>query len=532
MKLKALVLFVFCGLLLFSTPSLSREIVKNSGKVTVSLNTNYDKINVRQNLQVLLKFKIRRGWHIYSQNPGDAGIPTKVAWMLPLGFQLAEESWSLDEKFVTEGIEQFGYADTAYYKATIIPGGDILNKAVLKAEVSWLACKDECLPEKASFYLELPVTEQDLWTNQGWSRLLQKAEHSFVPQVKEMDVNFWLAVLMAFGGGLILNFMPCIFPILTLKAISLVQGVYNPKKSRIEAMLYTLGVILSFLLIATVLVVLRHQGEQIGWGFQLQSPIFVSIMIVIFSIIFLMLIDIVHIRNPLGNRVGRISFKQQMINSFATGFFAVLIASPCTAPFMGIAIGYTLSAPIYIYYPVFLALSLGYALPFALVGMFPKVIHRILPRPGKWMETLKKIFAIPVLLTIVWLVWLLYSQMNDFRHPDRTALDWHNYNSLEVAELVEKQQPVFIDFTAKWCLTCLVNKKVALQSEEFADLVKQKGIRLFRADWTNNDENVAAALEYYGRNSIPLYIYYDGKSPVHKVLPQLLTPGILEDNMQ
>ena len=158
--------------------------------------------------------------------------------------------------------------------------------------------------------------------------------------------------------------------------------------------MYTLGVVLSFLIIATVLFVLRAQGEQIGWGFQLQSPIFVGIMIIVFFVIFLMLLDIVHFRNPLANHMEKLTFERQLLNSFVTGFFAVLIASPCTAPFMGIAIGYTLTAPLYVYYPVFLALSLGYALPFALAGLFPKAIHKVLPRPGKWMDLLKKIFAI------------------------------------------------------------------------------------------------------------------------------------------
>lgn len=510
----------------------AREYTRSTDKVTVTMFTNFDKVHPGQNLEVLIKFTMHNGWHIFSQNPGDIGIPTAVKWSLPLGYEVKDEVWSIDRKFVNEGIEQFGYDKTAYYKAVIVTGGDVLGDAKLKAEVSWLACRDECIPEKVSIFAALPITEQDLQPNVQWNKVMQTAEHSFVPKILEMDVNLWLAVLMAFAGGLILNFMPCIFPILTIKAISLAQSPYNRKKSRIEALLYTLGVVVSFLVIATVLVILRAQGEQIGWGFQLQSPIFVSIMIVIFFIIFLMLLDVITFRNPLGNKVGRISFKRQMLNSFMTGFFAVLIASPCTAPFMGIAIGYTLTAPVYIYYPVFLALSLGYALPFALVGLFPKAVHKILPRPGKWMDILKKIFAIPVLLTCFWLIWLLYNQVEVQRDAVVNSVRWENYNSVKVADLVEKKEPVFIDFTAKWCITCLVNKKVALQSDAFAKLTKEHNIHLFRADWTNNDETIAAALERYGRNSIPLYIFYRGDSPNYKVLPQILTPGILEDYLK
>lgn len=519
-------------ILFLAAPVSAREYTQKTDKVTVNLYTNFNQINPGQNLEVLVKFTMHDGWHIFAQNPGDIGEPTRVKWQLPLGYEEKETSWSLEEKFETEGIIQYGYGKTAYYKTTIMPGGDVLGAARLRADISWLACREECVPEKVSIYIELPVTGQDLRPTAQWDKAIQTAEHSFVPRIAEMEVTLWLAVLMAFFGGIILNFMPCIFPILTLKAISLAQSPYNKKKSRIEALLYTAGVVISFLIIASVLAVLRLKGEQIGWGFQLQSPWFVGIMIAIFTVIFLMLLDIVNIRNPLANKVGRISFKKQMLNSFMTGFFAVLIASPCTAPFMGIAIGYTLTAPLYVYYPVFLSLAIGYALPFALVGLFPKAVHRVLPRPGKWMDLLKKIFAIPVFLTIVWLVWVLYNQLNVHWERQVSLLNWETYNSVEVARKVENHEPVFIDFTAKWCITCLMNKKVALQSEKFMNAVQAHKIHLYRADWTNNDESITAALERYGRNSIPLYIYYDGKSEKYKILPQLLTPAILEKELR
>ena len=519
-------------ILFLAAPVSAREYTQKTDKVTVNLYTNFNQINPGQNLEVLVKFTMHDGWHIFAQNPGDIGEPTRVKWQLPLGYEEKETSWSLEEKFETEGIIQYGYGKTAYYKTTIMPGGDVLGAARLRADISWLACREECVPEKVSIYIELPVTGQDLRPTAQWDKAIQTAEHSFVPRIAEMEVTLWLAVLMAFFGGIILNFMPCIFPILTLKAISLAQSPYNKKKSRIEALLYTAGVVISFLIIANKKTKQQKKNKQIGWGFQLQSPWFVGIMIAIFTVIFLMLLDIVNIRNPLANKVGRISFKKQMLNSFMTGFFAVLIASPCTAPFMGIAIGYTLTAPLYVYYPVFLSLAVGYALPFALAGLFPKAVHRVLPRPGKWMDLLKKIFAIPVFLTIVWLVWVLYNQLNVHWERQVSLLNWETYNSVEVARKVENHEPVFIDFTAKWCITCLLNKKVALQSEKFMNAVQAHKIHLYRADWTNNDESITVALERYGRNSIPLYIYYDGKSEKYKILPQLLTPAILEKELR
>ncbi len=502
-------------------------------KVRVSLFTSFNKINPKQNLDVLVKFEMKNGWHIFAQNPGDIGLPTLVGWQLPKGFELGSVEWSRYQKFDNDGIIQYGYAGTAYYKTVIKPGSDMSGQARFKGKITWLACQEECVPEKFLFDFSLPMTNQVQTIDGDYAKTAATAEKMFVKTSgNPQNQSLWGILLMAFIGGIILNFMPCIFPILTIKAISLAQGTVNKTKSRIEALIYMGGVVASFLLIATLLVWLRSTGEQIGWGFQLQSPLFVIVMIVIFFIIFLMLLDVVNVRNPFANRVGRISFARRKVNAFFTGFFAVLIASPCTAPFMGIAIGYTLSQPIYVYYPVFFALSVGYALPFTLVSMFPKAVHKILPKPGRWMEVLKKIFAIPVFLTCVWLVWVLCNQMHAQPEKDVNSLHWEKFEAQKVNMLVQNNRPVFIDFTAKWCITCLMNKRLSLESQTFADLVKDNNIALFEADWTNYDEDISKALEAYGRNSIPLYIYYNGSNGEYKILPQLLTPAILKEELK
>lgn len=506
------------------------ELSRRTDMVDVELVSAFNAVNPNQNIEFLIRFNMKNGWHIFAQNPGEIGMPTQVEWQLPRGYDVLETSWSKDKPFENEGIIQYGYGDTAYYKTTIRPHPEILNKAPMKTKIKWLACKEECVPGHAEFEFTLPLTHQDLVPTPQWNTEFAAAQRWFFPE--NGQPVYWGAVLvMAFLGGLILNFMPCILPILTIKAISLAQSSFDRRKNRLEALFYTIGVIFSFLTVATILLILRLNGEYVGWGFQLQSPVFVGIMIVIFVIIALMLLDVVTIRNPLANAAGRMSFKNHLISSFMTGFLAVLIASPCTAPFMGIAIGYTLTAPVAAYYPVFLALGLGYALPFALIHLHPQAIHKILPRPGKWMDTLKKIFAVPVILTCIWLGWVLYAQL---AQPAETSgkLDWQPYRKEAVEQLVRERKPVFIDFTAKWCLTCLLNKKSSLQSDEFERLVKQRGLNLYTADWTNNDEYIAQALAEYGRNSIPLYVYYDGKSDDYLILPQLLTPQILEDYLQ
>ena len=500
----------------------------------VKVYTNYPKINEQKALDVLVEFDLKDKWHIYSNTPQEIAIPTTIQWQLPFGYEVSDVKWSDDEEFSFEGIKQYGYGDKAYYQAKIIPlKHSGLVDANLTADIAWLGCKDECVPGKTSISFSLPITDIDMLPSSEWTNAVNLAnsplESSESEESREPEEsNLWAIILMAFVGGMALNLMPCIFPILSLKAISLVQSVKDGSNAKVESLLYMLGVVLSFLIMATILIVLRMQGEQIGWGFQLQSPVFVSIMIVIFFFVFLMLLDIVNIRNPFANKMNNMTNSKQNISSFLTGFFAVLIASPCTAPFMGVAIGYTLSQPAYIYYPIFLSLSIGYALPFTLVGFYPEFIKSILPKPGRWMEVLKKIFAIPVLLTCIWLSWVLYNQTIAPKVTQSSNIDWQTYDSEKAQTLIAEGKPVLINFTAKWCITCLVNDKLVLSTDKFEAIVKEKDITIFKADWTNKDETITRELEKYGRNSVPLYVYYNGKNNDYVILPQILTKSDLD----
>lgn len=604
---------------------------EETDKVKVELITDAEKANSNE-LHALVKLTMKNDWHTYWKNPGDSGEKTKILWNMPSNYEAVLINQTAPETFSTEDIVQFGYGNVAYFYYKVLSDTNFQEPLELSAE--WLACKDECVPEKIEIELNL-ANQPNLLNDDKFMNELEKAIFSFpqniglkgkyqitddglmwinadlpksiiklidentrfitnkeeiiynsapqkigyngensisiladteeniddnlegvfiikdkafeivltpqenleiYPEIYQTNTNkpeniLWIFA-MAFIGGLILNFMPCIFPILTIKAISLAQSVNNARESRIEAIMYFLGVVISFLTIAAILAILRIQGEKIGWGFQLQSPIFITIMIVIFFVIFLLLLDIITFNNPIKSveiqGIKTIQSKsskwQKRSSAFATGLFSVLIASPCTAPFMGIAIGYTLAKPLYIYFPVFAALSIGYALPFTMVGFFPKYIQKILPKPGRWMIILKKIFAIPILITCIWLSWVLYSQLvhNDTT-TSNTNVIWEEYNQEKVKKLVDSGEKVFIDFTAKWCITCLVNKKTVLDSDDFAQVTEEKNIHLFRADWTNDDEDIEAALKKYNRNSIPLYVYYPGENSNYVLLPQILT---------
>lgn len=520
--------------LMVSSMAKAVEVDYATKEVQLQLITKANEVNADQDIQVLLKFKMLEGWHILSPVPGDIGLPTVVNWTLPFGYELTNDRWSAAQKFGDDEIMQYGYANEAYYLATIHPDNNHLNNVDFNLLVSWQACKDECIPQTAKLHFKLPITKNNVIPNKTWYEHLQAAENTFMlkaPKATSKEPNLLIVLIMAFAGGMVLNLMPCIFPILSLKAISLVKHSYSRRKARADAILYIFGVVVSFLFMASLLVFLRKQGENVGWGFQLQSPVFVMILIGIFLLIMLMLLDVVNLQNPFANGLSKISMRTKYWGSFFTGVFSVIIATPCTAPFMGIAIGYTLTKPIYVYYPVFLALALGYALPFALIGFFPKVLSKILPKPGKWMIRLKQIFAIPIFLTCVWLVWVLYNQFSDSKQIDKYGLDWRVYNAEDVAYAVNNGQKVFVDFTAKWCLTCLANEKIAINTKDFAEIIKKQEIMLFKADWTNRDDKITKALEHYGRNSIPLYVYYNGKKAEMIILPQLLTPGIVRDNL-
>ena len=620
---------ILVAALTFSGQSFALSATAQTDKVKVELLPAFADVQKNETLDILVKITPQNGWHIYWDNPGDAGLPTQVIWNLSPNMKIVEMGHSAPQKYNVDGLVLFGFGKSAYWKYRVTHSEN--EKINLQAKVSWLACKEECVPETVRISLDIPVLKHkserhplSRWQDEAliagnsfpikWKgsasydiqddklMLLLKSKHKglfanaqnvwFIPYQKNMIDNFSNPILgqdgignyslsipvidvaqgdfsgvllienshhrkayeinptktsglhllpslnnvengilgiliMAFIGGIILNFMPCIFPILSIKAIALVQGAYNKRRARIEAIFYVLGVIVCFVVMASILVLLRKQGEHIGWGFQLQSPTFVACMIVIFFLVFLMLLDLINVKNPFANKVGRISFAKQKLNAFFTGLFAVLIASPCTAPFMGIAIGYTLSKPIYVYYPVFLALSVGYALPFVLIAFFPRILLRILPKPGKWMSVLKKIFAIPVLFTCFWLMWVLWHLTSD-KTSFMDHLNWLPYDEKMVNVSLQKGQPIFIDFTAKWCITCLANEKLALDSKDFANLVKKYNIKLFKADWTNKSQTITDALAKYGRNSIPLYVYYSSSGD-YVLLPQLLTPSIIKE---
>ena len=397
----------------------------------------------------------------------------------------------------------------------------------------------------------------------------------------EEGLSLITALIFALIGGLILNLMPCVFPVISLKVLSFVSmGGSSPMKIRNHALVFTVGVIASFMLIALTIVLLKQAGNFVGWGFQLQSPLIVGLLSLVMVFISLVLIT----DNSFGEsltKLGNIGGSENgYYSSFLTGVLAVVVASPCTAPFMGAALGYALIQPSGETVPIFLSLSLGFSLPYLLLAANPKLID-FLPKPGDWMVTLKEFFAFPMLATALWLLWVFSLQVNQilviflligwlllalnfwiFQKEYKTinkviflgisifsmiyflpeteeietekniiigsATEW--YEGIE-DDLRNKNQPYFINFTAAWCITCQSNEITAFSKDGFKSLLEEKNIEYIKADWTNRNDAITRSLKKYGRSGVPFYVYWEPGFENPKILPAILTDQIIKNNL-
>ena len=397
----------------------------------------------------------------------------------------------------------------------------------------------------------------------------------------EESLSLLTALIFALIGGLILNLMPCVFPVISLKVLSFVSmGGSSPMKIRNHALVFTVGVIASFMMIAVTIVLLKQAGNFVGWGFQLQSPLIVgllSLMMVFISLVLITDKSLGESLTKLGNIGGS---KNGYYSSFLTGVLAVVVASPCTAPFMGAALGYALIQPSGETVPIFLSLSLGFSLPYLLLAVNPKLID-FLPKPGDWMVTLKEFFAFPMLATALWLLWVFSLQVNqilviflligwlllalnfwiflkDYKTINKviflgisifsmiyflpetedieteqnliigSATEW--YEGIE-DDLKNENQPYFINFTAAWCITCQSNEITAFSKDGFKSLLEEKNIKYIKADWTNRNDAITRSLKKYGRSGVPFYVYWEPGFENPKILPAILTDQIIKNNL-
>jgi thiol:disulfide interchange protein DsbD len=425
---------------------------------------------------------------------------------------------------------------------------------------------------------------------------VQKAQNVSVTAPSESSSSnaLWWTLLSAFIGGLLLNLMPCVFPVLSVKILGFAkQGGDDERTIRRHGLLFGAGVLISFWVLAGILLALRAAGSEIGWGFQLQSPLFVAFMTMLFFGIGLNLLGVFEIGNQLMNWGGQLerSADDAYSGSFLSGVLATIVATPCTAPFMGAALGVALTLSATGSLLVFTALGAGMAAPYVALSMTPSLLQR-LPKPGAWMETLKQVLAFPMFAAAVWLLWVFGQQTGPsgmaflltgllllslagwtlgrwsaVQISTRTRIvtravaalslvgalavtvlgaqsgpvanaasattspdaEWQAFSPETVEQLRAEGRPVFIDFTAAWCLTCQVNKRTALSSESVRQAARAKNVALVRADWTNRDPAITRALESHGRSGVPVYVLYKGDGSEPELLPEILTEQIVLD---
>ena len=398
-----------------------------------------------------------------------------------------------------------------------------------------------------------------------------------------LNISFLQALIFAFVGGLILNLMPCVFPIISLKVLSFVSmSNQSPSKIRAHALSFCTGVMISFLMIGLAMILLKQAGLFLGWGFQLQSPVIVGLLSLLMFVIGLVLLSDINIGSSL-TRLGGVGSSDNLIGSFSTGILAVIVASPCTAPFMGAALGYALIQPSGVTLPVFSALGLGFAFPYFMLSASPNLIN-YLPKPGSWMVTLKEFFAFPMFATSIWLIWvfsfqtssnevifllitillislliwiaskinkpnysmvifivaifIIFFQFKDISSKELqspNALKLESFNYVEWNENIEneyqnKNQAYLINFTAAWCITCQTNDKIALSRPNIKEYIYENNIEYIVADWTNKNDDILKTLESYNRNGVPLYIFWKPGMIEPKILPAILTEQILLDS--
>jgi thiol:disulfide interchange protein DsbD len=487
----------------------------------------------------------------------------------PTGFQLAVETGQRESSAVFFPEEQDILDNPSPQKVTPTANGfvlDLKKDASLAANPTQLKGVLELSGGRAYEITAIPGTVAAAAPSLAWGLLAR-------------------ATGLAFLGGLLLNLMPCVFPVLFLKGLALVNSGNEEKHQlRTHGFVYAAGILVSFWVLVGALLGLRAAGATLGWGFQFQSPVFLSLMAGLLFFLGLSLAGQFEIGLTLTSAGGSLAQKQGYTGSFFTGVLAVVVATPCTAPFMGAAIGYALAQSPAVTFAVFTALALGLAAPYVALTLQP-AWTRLLPKPGAWMEVLRQAVSVPIFITVIWLAWslisaygagLLWSLLGSLlmlaiagwflgRWPAKrwsTAVaalivlvviaasvlapkklaaapetstitvqqgGWQPWSAQAVSNYQAQGRPVFVDFTASWCLSCQVNERVALQQPQVQQAFKDANVALLKADWTRNDDAITQALASMGRSGVPAYALYVPGQSEPQLLPEALTPGIVTD---
>lgn len=553
-----------------SSPVLGSAFGSNSGEEFLRVEDAYRLFATIEDDELLLLWTIAPGYYLYQE---------KFAFVL----QRPEGNRSLEAEFEPGKRvfdEFFGKELEVYYEQTQVrvplPDSDDPFKLAVQSQ----GCADAglCYPPRTQYLQVNPPSGTVLEIAQsGAPAASAEAGHQVQPTAPTLPASpgfvLW-SILAAILGGIILNLMPCVFPVLSLKALSFASSHLSPHKQHIHGWAYTAGIVSSFLLAAGVILTARAAGQTVGWGFQLQSPEFIAFMAYLFFTMALSLAGLFQLGTRLMGLGQSLTSGHGIRASFFTGVLAAVVASPCTAPLMATALGFAVTQPASLALVIFAALGFGMALPFLLLSYSPKLAER-LPQPGPWMETLKQLLAFPLLLTFIWLLWVLGHQVGSdavaalllgataiafgiwlwhhqpasrygrffirglvtatiaaalalalqIKHfADADMELWQPYSARTLNSLRASNTPVFVNVTADWCITCLANDRVALHTDAVTEAAAELGVVLLKADWTNPNPEISALLQQFNRSGIPLYLMYPAaKDAEVEILPQVLT---------
>ena len=682
----------------------------------VQIITEHSAVKPGDKISIATTIKLQPHWHVYWSNPGDSGLPVKIEWEPPKGFEISDIKWPIPDKISYDILVNYGYYDEVTLLQTVkIP--DILpeGKMTLKAQVNMLVCNEICIPESSTVNIDLndpdnldtdnseyikaaetklpgtlkgqfsfheidnslqlsftpenrailntatkenadffpldwgiinhaaapevnlqngsilikhergdqPIDELneirgllvikgEIGKNKGFLVTAKPAESykkpvavnkgntETAPSQKINDtrtprtnqsITWFSALYLALLGGMILNLMPCVFPVLSMKALSLVKMKDKDNNlARLHGLSYTAGIVISFIICGAILIALKETGEAIGWGFQLQNPVIVAVLAYLLFAVGLNLMGFFEFGNRLANVGSSLTNGHSLSSSFFTGALATIVATPCTAPFMGAAMGFAMTQPATIGLSVFAMLGLGLAVPYLVLAFVPAARH-ILPKPGAWMNTFKQFLAFPMFASSIWLIWVLSQQTGAdgvllallgllaislsvwLVHLDNIGIrktithialvlsllvmtfTLSSLKSIEtpqftetytmgapykkdtLAMLLKADDPVFVEMTAAWCITCKINHAAAINIDATKKIFQDKNVQYLIGDWTNQDPEITEYLDTFGRNGVPLYVYYGRRDPVTQmrpkeiVLPQVLTPSIVKQTI-
>ena len=511
--------------------------------------------------RLILNWDIADNYYLYQKSFKFSALSGELTLGSPL-FAEGLQKW--DEYFEAD-VE-------VYYGATTVEIPFASRLPVFSVEIESQGCADAglCYPPRKEL-----LTVDTMSGNITLSEPIKAS--STTKQAPQTAFSLGLILIFALAGGLILNLMPCVFPILSIKVLSFTQQHQSLAARRLHGFAYTLGVVLSFIAIAGLMLSLRAGGEAIGWGFQLQSPGFVIFLVYLFTFLGLSLSGYMQIFTGLMSVGQNTNTSNGLASSFMTGVLATTVASPCTAPFMGPALGFAISQSSGIALLIFAFLGLGMALPFVALTLIPSLASK-LPKPGQWMENLKQFLAFPMYLTALWLLWVAGRQtgvdvviavvtgivlmvlsiwlwqlagktkssgaaklsrllaalallaavavtVQKFNQREQVQ-PWQDYTPQRLTNLQNNGTAVFVNLSADWCITCIVNERVAMGDEFYASL-KANNVVYLKGDWTFKDPQITQLLNQYNRNGVPLYLLFSRDSKEAEVLPQILTESLL-----